>query len=71
MGNSNNMNVKMNLKDIPGGKEIPLGYATVTVKDGTVPKHFTYKGHLVPRELKQDLHGKIKSAVKELGLHSK
>ncbi|XP_060563965.1 protein mab-21-like 3 [Ruditapes philippinarum] len=66
MGKANNMNIKMRLKDIPGGKEIPKGYAVVKVKDGTVPAKLTYNGHLVPREVKQDLHGKIKNAVKEL-----
>ncbi|XP_060556584.1 protein mab-21-like 3 [Ruditapes philippinarum] len=68
MGKSNNMNIKMNLKDIPGGKEIPMGYAVVTVKDGTVPAKLTYNGHLVPREVKQDLYGKIKTAVKDIGM---
>ncbi|XP_045193084.2 cyclic GMP-AMP synthase-like [Mercenaria mercenaria] len=68
MGNSNNMNVDMKLKAVPGGKEIPMGFATVAVKDGSVPDKLTYNGNLVPREVKKDLHGKIKTAVKELGL---
>jgi hypothetical protein len=65
------MNIKMSLRDIPGGKEIPMGYAVVTVKDGTVPAKLTYNGHLVPREVKQDFYGKIKTAVKDLGMKSK
>lgn len=65
------MNVPMNLKDEPDGKVIPIGFAAVGVTGNSVPKNLTHNGDLIPREMKRDLHGKIKTAIKDLGLKSK
>lgn len=68
MGTSSNMNIPLEMKDLPNGKPIPMGYAAVGVKEGSVPSKLTHNGEIIPRELLRDLHGKMDKAIKDLGL---
>lgn len=69
-GLSSNMNVPMELKDVPNGKTILMGYAAAAVRPGTVPAHLTYNGHIIPREFKQDLYKKFNTAIEKLGFEN-
>ena len=58
--------------DIPNSKtQIPNGYASASAPNDKVPSKWTHNGDIIPRNVQKDLHQKLETAIKELGLDSK
>lgn len=60
------------LRDISNmPQEIPHGQAVVEIKDQSIIPHLTHNNDVIPHKLLQDLHRKIETAIRDLGLTSK
>jgi hypothetical protein len=65
------MNVKCELRKTEAAVKAPNGYAIVSTTCDKVPGELLHGNDLVPREIRYDLHQKIKTAKDNLGLNCK
>lgn len=66
---STNMNVKCGLTEVKNGPRIPDGHAVASVRGGIIPDTLRRGSDVLPREMRQDLYQKIKTAINDLHLN--